>query len=252
MTDSAQTFDQSARVYDLLYGDKDTEGEVRWLSHRLFAHGIASDAKVLELGAGTGRHARGLADLGFSVTAVDPSDQMLESALPHERVTFLQGNGQDFRADSSFDAVLALFHVVSYQTTLSAVSAFFETASHHLRSGGLFGFDTWYSPAVNHMTPESRSLVKENESLRVTREATPTEDVMNSRVDVHYRYTVHDLTSNSEQTFDEVHAMRHFSYGEIQMLGAAHGFTIADAREFMTDSEPGRNTWGVWFELEKE
>lgn len=244
-------FGGSASVYDLLYGDKDTLGEAQWIASQ-FGQGMQGDSqRVLEIGAGTGRHARALADLGFTVTAVDPSSSMLERAPRHTAVTYVHGDGRNLRLDESFDVVLALFHVVSYQTTLDDASAFFRTVSHHLDSGGMFGFDVWYSPAVLHQRPESRVLTKQDDYIRVTREAHPTEDVPNSRVDVHYTYTVEELGAGASTVFEEVHAMRHFTHGEIELLASAHGMQVVSATEFLTKAPPSRDTWGVWFLLQK-
>ena len=251
MTGSERVFDVSASVFDLLYRDKNTLGEVEWISHFLGAQKDSSNFSILEIGAGTGRHARAFGDLGFSVTAVEPSEKMLERASLHQRVNFILGDGRSLQLNNKFDAVLALFHVVSYQTSLSDVSDFFKTASRHLKTGGIFGFDVWYSPAVLFLEPEQRILTKENAQLRVTREATPSEDVQNSRVDVHYTYTVEEISSGEVNSFEEIHAMRHFTQGEIQLLADSHGLAIVGAREFMSDREPSRDTWGVWFTLQK-
>lgn len=251
MEASSSIFNNSASIYDLLYEEKDTSGEVRWISSELEAVRLKNGAKILEIGSGTGRHARAFADLGFSVTAVEPSEPMLKRATPHDQVSYLLGDGGSIRINEEFDVVLALFHVVSYQSSLSKVSDFFETASHHLKTGGIFGFDVWYSPAVMSLRPERRILTKENAQLRVTREATPSEDVQNSRVDVCYTYTVEEINSGEVNSFEEIHAMRHFTQGEIQLLADSHGFTIVGAREFMSDREPSRDTWGVWFTMQK-
>ena len=251
MTGGERVFDVSAGVFDLLYRDKNTYGEVEWISRFFGAQEDESNFSILEIGAGTGRHARAFGDLGFSVTAVEPSQKMLERASLHQRVTFILGDGRNLQLNTKFDAVLALFHVVSYQTSLSDVSDFFETASRHLKTGGIFGFDVWYSPAVMSLRPERRILTKENAQLRVTRGATPSEDVQNSRVDVHYAYTVEEINSGDVNRFEEIHAMRHFTQGEIQLLADSHGLSIVGVREFMSDRKPSRDTWGVWFTLQK-
>lgn len=244
-------FDISASVFDLLYADKDTISEVQWIRGALRLDEASVSSSLLELGAGTGRHARAFADLGFSVTAVEPSAEMLRHAKNHDGVEFLQGDGRSIQLGKKFDAVLALFHVMSYQTSLTDVSNFFETASRHLNTGGVFGFDVWFSPAVLSLRPEERSLTKENEAIRVTRTAVPLEDVQHSRVDVRYTYTVEDLGAGTVRTFEEVHAMRHFTITEIQLFSEPHGFRMVDAREFMSERTPGRETWGVWFTLQK-
>ena len=240
-------FNISASVFDLLYAEKDTISEVQWIRRAL----CLDETSLLELGAGTGRHARAFADLGFSVTAVEPSAEMLQHAKKHEGVKFLQGDGRSIRLGKKFDVVLALFHVMSYQNSLADVSNFFESASRHLNAGGVFGFDVWYSPAVLFLRPEERSLTKENDAIRVTRTAVPHEDVQHSRVDVHYTYTIEDIRAGTVRTFEEVHAMRHFTSTEIQLIAEANGLSVVDSCEFMSERAPSRETWGVWFTLQK-
>lgn len=251
LSGSGRVFSDSASLYDLLYEEKDTSGEIGWILSRLKARGLPDSGKILEIGAGTGRHARGFADVGYTVTAIDPSEEMLKRAAPHDRVSFLRADGVNLRLDQKFDAVLALFHVVSYQATPAMVSSFFHTASEHLNDGGLFGFDIWYSPAVMSLQPEDRVLTKEVDELRVTRLAKPVEDVPHSRVDVKYTYTVEEVTSGTARTFEEVHAMRHFTSTEIQLIAEAHGLSVVDSCEFMSERAPSRETWGVWFTLQK-
>jgi histidinol-phosphate/aromatic aminotransferase/cobyric acid decarboxylase-like protein/SAM-dependent methyltransferase len=60
---------------DAEYTPERTEAEVRYLATVLAGH-----RRVLDLGCGTGRHAIGLARLGFEVTGVDVSDYALRRA----------------------------------------------------------------------------------------------------------------------------------------------------------------------------
>jgi len=251
MDQSADVFSLSAAVYDLLYSDKDTKAEALWIANTLERSGCPPQGSLLEFGSGTGRHARVLANQGYQVTGIEPSPSMLEHAEAHPLVTFLAGDTATTRLNQTFDAVLALFHVMSYHTSLVELSSFFETASVHLKPGGLFGFDVWYSPAVHSLTPERRVLERKNAGISVTRVATPDEDIDNSLVTVHYDYTVKDTTTGKTSSFTESHPMRHFSQTEINLMASQHGFEMVEAREFMTDNPPSRNTWGVWFTVRK-
>ena len=251
MNTSPEVFHESAAVYDLLYGEKDTVAEAEWIAAALENRGCNSGGHLLEFGSGTGRHARRLADRGYQVTGVEPSADMLEQADPHPQVTFLHGNTESTNLSQKFDAVLALFHVMSYHTELSDLHAFFETASRHLEVGGLFAFDVWYTPAVHSLVPGLRTVHRANSEISVSRIATPTEDISRSVVTVSYDYAVENLITGTFSEFTEYHVMRHFTEGEIQLLADSHGFKIMDAREFMSTREPSRDTWGVWFTLQK-
>ena len=251
MTADSDIFDASAFIYDLLYEDKDSSLEALWIHESLRKHGLPHEGALLELGAGTGRHARHFADVGHMVTGIDPSKEMLARATAHPRVQLLEGDGRRVRLGREFDAVLALFHVLSYQTTVSDVRDFFRTAAIHTRPGGLFAFDIWYSPAVHHLTPTARMIERENEAMAVKRRAEPEEDTQNSRVDVHYRYEVHEKGSGKRYQFEELHSMRHFSFTEIVLLAFDAGFEILQAQEFLSGAAPSRDTWGVWFVLRR-
>ena len=251
MSTSPQVFQESAAVYDLLYGEKDTLAEAQWIATTLESHGCPPSGRLLEFGSGTGRHARILADRGYQITGVEPSSDMLERAEPHPRVTYLHGDTASTSLEEKFEAVLALFHVMSYHTSLPELRAFYDTASRHLDSGGLFAFDVWFTPAVHSFVPEARVLEKANSHISVTRTATPTEDIAQSLVTVTYDYTVEDLATGATSTFTESHPMRHFTQTEIELLAEQHGFELVESREFMSSAKPSRNTWGVWFTLRK-
>lgn len=252
MAENNGVFDQSAAVYDLLYGEKDSEGEAEWVRQRLLRYGVEPGSSLLEFGSGTGRHARIFADMGHPVTAVEPSTEMLDRAIPHPRVNYVMGDTHSTRLPDKFGAVLALFHVMSYHTRVQDVHNLFDTASQHLNSGGLFGFDVWFTPAVHSLKPEVREIEKHSDTASVQRIATPHEDVLNSLVTVRYSYTVLDRTTGHVSEFQEEHHMRHFTYTEIVLLAKAHGFSIVESVEFLTENPPSRDTWGVWFTLEKE
>lgn len=251
MTKETEFFVSSAAVYDLLYAEKNTDAEVEWVASELRKNGVGSGGRILEIGSGTGRHAHGLAAVGFSVTGVEPSTEMLDRATEGANVNFIHGDGRRIRVNSTFDAVLALFHVVSYQVDLTDAHDFFATAAAHLTPGGIFCFDVWFSPAVHALRPESRVLELSSEELSVTRRAVPVEDVVHSLVNVHYTYALVDIATGKSSEFAEIHPMRHFSYSEIHLLATVHGFEILGASEFLTGEPPSRDTWGVWFVLRK-
>lgn len=72
---------------------------------------LPTSGSVLDVGCGSGRDASALANLGFSVTAVDPSYKMLESAsLLHNQVNWVQDQLPDLNSvislQQTFDFIL--------------------------------------------------------------------------------------------------------------------------------------------------
>ena len=113
MTTGDATFEQLAKRYDAWY-DKpvgawadryETEAVMRLLD-------IREGERVLDLGAGTGRHAAALARRGTEVIAVDASEEMLRVAEARTGGTSVRLVRADATAlpfaDGEFDAVLAV------------------------------------------------------------------------------------------------------------------------------------------------
>ncbi|MDW8288418.1 MAG: class I SAM-dependent methyltransferase, partial [Flammeovirgaceae bacterium] len=142
-------FDIYSEYYDLLYKDKDYQKESEYI-HQLIQQYHPSAQTLLNLGCGTGRHDYELAKVGYKITGIDLSDKMINKAIentPHhlkDKVKFFQGDARNSNLNEKFDVVLALFHVMSYQTTNEDISAFFNTAKNHLKPEGIFIFDCWY------------------------------------------------------------------------------------------------------------
>src|SRR5688572_24944210 len=116
-------FGDYSRYYDLLYKDKDYAAEAQYV-HDLIERHRPDALSILDLGCGTGRHDFFLSRLGHTVTGVDLSSEMLAVAArekaafvgPRPPPTFVQGDVRSVRLHSSFDVVVSLFHVMSYQT----------------------------------------------------------------------------------------------------------------------------------------
>jgi SAM-dependent methyltransferase len=241
-------FDLYAACYDLLYGDKDYRTETDYVAGLL----PPGTRRLLELGGGTGGHAACFAERGIEVDAIDLSPQMIEraqqrrAALPaalQQRLRFSQGDVRSHRAGARFDAVLSLFHVMSYQTTNADLRAAFATARAHLEPGGLFVFDFWYGPAV--LSDRPRHVVKEvaDARVQVRRTTTPAVDVNANRVDVRFDVDIRATADGSARTVTELHPMRYLFLPEIDLLAADAGFERTAAHAWMTREAPDDRSW---------
>ncbi len=241
-------FDAYGRYYDLLYRDKDSAAEAAYVCGVLERQGIV-EGSLLELGSGTGRHGRLLAGRGYRVQGIERSPRMMAAAATGGGFACQLGDARSVRMGCRFDAVLSLFHVLSYQTSNEDLGAVFATAAAHLEAGGVFVFDAWYSPAVLAQRPSVRVKRMADEETEILRIAEPTMLPNENRVDVHYTMVVRDRRHGSVQLLEETHPMRHFSLPEIDWLAAAHGFRRVAAEEFLSGRVPGEDTWGVCFVL---
>ena len=250
-----RAFANYSKYYDLLYKDKDYSGEVNYI-HSLLQRYAPHTNSILDLGCGTGIHAVLLAKKGYEVHGIDVSEKMLRTAyqrlvhLPQEevkRLSFAQGNVQSYRATRSFDAVISLFHVMSYQTTNADLLAAFVTAKAHLNPDGVFIFDCWYGPAVLTDLPEVRIKRLEDEEVHVTRVAEPVLIPNSNRVDVKYTVLIEDKHTGGLEKVQETHSMRYLFAPEVEKLFADSGLGWTNAEEWVSGKEPGFGTWGVCF-----
>lgn len=253
---ASEVFSDYAPYYDLLYRDKDYKAEAEYVAN-LIREFNPKAQNILELGSGTGIHASLLARMGFSVHGIERSQEMYTRSLAlsdkqnskYGRLTFTQGDIREIRLDKSFDAVIALFHVISYQTTNKDVLDTFATASHHLKPGGIFIFDIWYGPAVLTQRPEVRIKRMSDEKIEVTRLAEPVLHPSENRVDVNYHIFVRNRSTGAVKELKETHKMRYFFKPEIDIIANQSRFAILHAEEWVTRNPMSQNSWGVCFIL---
>jgi SAM-dependent methyltransferase len=252
-------FSDYGNYYDLLYADKDYGAESQYVVSKLreLQPGIRS---VLEFGSGTGRHGRLMARAGFDMVGIERSPTMLarsvgsrteEDSVFPGTFTAVEGDVRTRTVPGPFDAAIALFHVVSYQTTNDDVLMVFRNAARHLGAGGIFLFDVWYGPAVLTLRPENRIKRMANDQIRVTRIAEPRLLVESNCVEVNYDVFVEDIPTGRIRRLQEQHLMRYFTTPEIAWLAELAGFAVVSVEEWLTRKPPSTNTWGVCYVLRR-
>ena len=250
-------FRKYSAYYDLLYGDKDYAAEAAYVA-RMLRGAEPKVATILELGSGTGRHGRLLASHGFRVHGVELSPEMAAQARAESTAEGCAtgfgcevGDLRSFRAGRTFDAVISLFHVISYQTANADLRAAFATAAAHLAHGGLFLFDVWHGPAVLSQRPEVRVKEVADGRRRVRRTATPALDTHGGTVRVTYDMECEDVAAGERSRFGEDHLMRYLFPTEIDLLAGEAGFETLKSEEWLTGAAPSDATWGVAYLMRK-
>lgn len=252
----SKTFDAYAAYYDLLYAAKDYAGEATWIDalirrHRPDAH------HVLELGCGTGGHALHLARHGYAICGIDLSERMVEKAsanamgagLGSFSPNFSVGDLRTFRHSGTFDVVISLFHVMSYQITNADLQAAIATAKAHLSPGGIFIFDCWYGPGVLSDPPVTRVRRLESGGVSVIRIAEPEHKPNENRVDVNFQILVGrgDVTHQIR----ECHAMRYLFTPEVELLLSGGGLRLLSATKWLDASPLDKGDWNACYVAEK-
>ncbi|SVD34452.1 uncharacterized protein METZ01_LOCUS387306, partial [marine metagenome] len=226
----------------MLYQDKDYKREAKYIASLLGKNDI-TNGSILELGSGTGKHAEEFAKMGFSVHGVDLSPEMVKQANQRGKNDFVNqlyfeiGDVRSFKIDKKFDAVISLFHVISYQLKNEDILAFFNTAAKHLKPNGVFIFDFWYGPGVLTDPPAVRQKRLENKDIEVLRIAEPVMYPNENVVDVNYCVHIKQKESGKVSELNETHKMRYLFIPEILQFSSTW-FTLKTNFAWMKDSTP--------------
>lgn len=256
---SMSIFQKYSAFYDLLYRDKDYGAEAEYVARKIRS-AMPTARNILELGCGTGRHGRLLAAMGFDVHGIERSPEMVSLAQISDCSAFLDSAGTftcevgDICTASlgrTFDAVISLFHVISYQTSNQALQAAFQVANDHLGPGGIFLFDVWHGPAVLSQRPSRRVKEVADERYRVKRTANPELDTNHSTVKIVYEMDCEDRWSGETFRFSEEHLMRYLFPTEVDLLAQSCGLQRVVTEEFLTGQVPSPATWGVTYILQR-
>jgi SAM-dependent methyltransferase len=258
--DVPSNFERYSAYYDLLYRDKDYDAEAEYVARTVRSF-VPNARSILEFGSGTGRHGRLLAEKGFDVYGIERSPEMVAVAKAVVVPSTVGGAGTftcevgdlcTVKVGRIFDAVISLFHVISYQTSNDALQATFRVAAAHLAFRGLFLFDVWHGPAVLSERPTARVKDVADERHRVKRSARPHLDTNRSTVNVVYQIECTDLQSGETGEFCEEHLMRYLFPTEVGLLAQGSSLRCVGTEEFLTGKPPSTSTWGVTYMLQKQ
>ena len=238
-------FKEYAKYYDFFNSEKDYAKESSYIDWIIKKYSPKTKS-VLDIGCGTGLHDFELANLNYDVTGIDISEEMIkiakiEAIKRNKRVDFCVDSDQAYIASHKFDAIISLFHVISYQITDSKLSKLFEVANNNLKSGGLFVFDYWYTPAVEFL-----KLEKREKTIRVDGKIyTKSSDPKTKAPGIH---SINITINSNEFSFSEEHLMKSFAPDYFSKFT---DFKILENYAWMTTSAPSQTNWSALTVLQK-
>ncbi len=248
-----EVFQDYAYYYNAFYSDKDYKYESIQVSKllKLFGGGCKKDS-LLNLGCGTGKHDIELSALGYVCTGIDMSPLMIQIAKQYSQsikvpIDFQVADIREYEPRRKYDAVISLFHVMSYQNSNDDICSAFNTARKALDVGGLFLFDVWYGPGVLSDKPVVRVKEIEDEKYKLLRIARPVMHDQKNIVDVCYEILVINKESGVVQTMNEIHSMRYFFRPELELLLNIAGFELLENLNCLDLGKTTYDTWTSYF-----
>ena len=231
-----------ALAYDHIYHDKDYERECDFIEAAFKKHSKGVKT-ILDLGCGTGGHALILAKRGYKVTGIDCAEDMLaiaekKAADENLHLKFIKGDITNTYLHQKFDAVIAMFAVMGYQTTNSTLSQACLAAKKHLSPNGIFIFDCWHGTAVLTEKPGMRiKEVKVDEKDKIIRFTEPILDILTHTVETKFKLLKVQKGHLINET-NESHFMRFLFPQEIKYFLEVAGFKKIQFCPFLELEKP--------------
>jgi SAM-dependent methyltransferase len=219
-------FSESAELYDAIYGafkDYATEAaRIAALVRRL----LPGARSILDVGCGTGEHARHLAiGHGFEVEGLDMDPGVLAVArrkLPDAR--FHEADMAAFDLGRRYDVVMCLFSSIGYLEGLDRVTAALRCFRRHLAQDGAVIVEPWFTPGVLR---EGSGDTRRGEAHGVRVERTSTTRVEGRLSTIVFSYRIED--GSGVRTVEEVHRLGLFT--EEEMLASFQSAGLAASHD---------------------
>ncbi|CAL9377551.1 class I SAM-dependent methyltransferase [Streptomyces sp. enrichment culture] len=185
--DSAQSLYRAiGAYYDAMTRVQDYTRWARLYRDLLEKHGVPG-RRLLDVGCGTGRAVLELARLGFTVTRVDLSPEMIGAARQRTaptRWSFVTADARSLPALGTFDAVVTMGEPRTYLPGEEELARVFPGTRRSLRAGGLFLSDL---PTVGFQDGAAARPIDETDAMVVLtrgRSADPAEHTTELTVDL--------------------------------------------------------------------
>ena len=217
------SYGRAAEFYDLLYAEEKDYPAEAGLLEALIRGACPSAQSVLDVGCGTGAHARSLLDRGFRVDGIDLEPSFVEIARRKcPEGSFEVGDMTNFAVGRRYDVVTCLFSAIGYVLTEAGLHSAIHRMKAHLNPGGVLLIDPWFEPGQLTdgwvMTVSGR-----RPGLVVTRMSRTVVDGSVSRLEFEYLIG----TPAGIERRSEVHELGIFTQAQMENAFQAAGFTVS-------------------------
>jgi SAM-dependent methyltransferase len=219
----------SAAYYDILYSEKDYQGEADRLRKIIRGSLKTSGRRLLDVACGSGQHLACLAG-DFEAHGLDIEEGLLELACKRlPGVPLHQGDMRTFDLGERFDVVTCLFSAIGYMHTLDDLNTAVAQMGKHLVPGGLLIIEPWFSPDQYHPDTVHMLTVDEPE-LKIVRMNSSLLRGHLSVIDFHY------LVGTPKETvhFTELHELAMYTREEMENSFRKAGLGVRFDEEGLT------------------
>jgi len=205
---------------------------------------------LLDVACGEGSFAVGMAKLGYRVTGIDQSQQMIDLAKARAQeagvdVNFFVEDMRSIPHQHAFDLVTCFFDSLNYLLNIRDLHQAFKGVYRALKPGGFYIFDmnTIYGLAVDWMREETYIQNETKDFIEIHRQSYDYENQI-ATMDI----TIFVQKGEMWERIDETHQERGYPIADIQFLLNETGFDIHGMYGSLKNRTEVQNTSPrVWF-----
>ena len=234
-----------AQVYDLFMDNVPYEAWGEYFNKLFKEYGI-EDGLILDLGCGTGKLTRFLAEKGYDMTGVDYSFEMLDIAREQSdpSILYLLQDMREFELFGTVRAVYSACDCLNYILEEEELREVFSLVNNYLDPGGLFVFDINTPYKYEKLLAENTFAETREEGSFIWENSYYEDEKINE-----YNLTLYikDNEDGRYDRFEEVHYQRAYSIDKIKELVEKAGLEFINVYDAFTFNEPNEKSERVYF-----
>lgn len=232
-----------AEVYDMFMDNVPYEEWSRYLIELLKEYHI-EEGVVCELGCGTGKMTRLLADAGYDMIGVDMSEDMLAIASMEnpQQILYLCQDMRELELYGTVAAVVSVCDSMNYLLEEEDLLEVFQRVNEYLEPGGVFLFDL--NTIYKYETLLGETTICENRPEGSF--------IWENYYDAEEQINEYDLTlfiqekENLYRKFEETHYQRGYSLEKIRTLLEEAGMEFVTAYDACTKNPPREDSERIY------
>lgn len=202
---------------------------------------------ILDLACGTGNLTLEFNKLGYDVTGLDISQEMLnECYSKNSEILWINQDMTDFDLYGTYDVIVSFLDSINHITDINELEKTFKLVKNYLDPKGLFIFDLnseykiecIYGNNVFYQVDDDLTYLWENHY---------DSDSKICEMDV----TIFEKNNDMYKRFDDSHAERAYSQKEIETLAKKYGLEVKGVFKDLTLDEIDDKTERIFFVLQK-
>lgn len=211
----AEWFDSP--YYHILYKNRNFEEAEFFINNLINFLQPKSNAKMLDLACGAGRHSLFLNKKGYEVTGVDLSANSIELAnkKSNESLDFAVHDMREVYKNNAFDYIFSMFTSFGYFDDSSDNLKMLQSVKESLKEGGVFVLDFLNSvEVINHLVSKEE---KEEKGVQF--------DIKKKIED---GFIIKDIYFETDKAYHYQEKVQAFTFEELKQLFAEAGLTITN------------------------